>query len=82
MFDRFDNKKDAKKFVEAMGSMDRAYDMLALGLADEQGKRKQEEKEEKIFDMLKLLDKLRSKGDWEEISDPTIIVVLKESDII
>jgi putative nucleotidyltransferase with HDIG domain len=82
MFDRFDSKKDAKKFVEAMGSMDRAYDMLALGLADEQGKRKQEEKEEKIFDMLKLLDKLRSKGDWEEISDPTIIVVLKESDII
>jgi hypothetical protein len=65
-----------------MGGMDRAYDMLTLGLADEQGKRKQEEKEEKIFDMLKLLDKLRSKGDWEEISDPTIIVVLKESDII
>lgn len=82
MFDRFDDKKGAKKFVKDMGGVDRAYDMLTLGFADEQGKRRQEEKEERIIEMRKLIDKVARGGDWEEISDPKVIVVLKDFDII
>lgn len=82
MFERFDNKKGAKEFINQMGGIEQAYDMLTLGLADEQGKRKQEEKEEAIYSMKELVDSVARNEDWEEILDPTIIVVLKNGDII
>lgn len=81
MFDRFANKKQAKEFIDRMGGFDRAYDMLTLGFADEQGKRKQEEKEEKIYEMRELVDAVRDNDEWKEV-DPQFIIVLKQFDIL
>jgi UTP:GlnB (protein PII) uridylyltransferase len=84
MFDHFDDKKGAEEFVKAMGSEDRAYDMLTLRVGDIQNKPKQKEGEEEVEEMRKLIKKVCSSDqDWEEVDlESQLIIVLKEHDII
>lgn len=82
MFDDFFDKDGARDFLRLMEGPKQAYDMLTLRRADEQGKNKQEEKEKRVDRMRKLLDKVVEKDNWEEVSDPNVVVVLKRFDII
>jgi hypothetical protein len=85
MFDHFDNKKGAKKFLEQMGGPEQAHAMLTLRGGDVQGKPGQAEAEEEIVEMRKLIDKVLKKDDneWEVVpEDSDFFVVLVDHDII